>query len=110
MINFVEGFRKVQENSVYLARLVETVRKVTESVNKLCFTATALAKTVLEVGEDVIVVEEVYNRAIDNVFHQLTDYTGQGDGSIITRAGFVRFLINRGDVCDLPVGRHGSRV
>ena len=86
-------------------------RKLTDlKNNKLCFTATALAKTVLEVGEDVIVVEEVYNRAIDNVFHQLTDYTGQGDGPIITRAGFIRFLINRGDVCDLPVGRHGSRV
>ena len=43
MIDLVKGFRKVQENSVYLARLVKTVRKATDSVAKLCFTATALA-------------------------------------------------------------------
>ena len=89
MVDFVEGFREVQENSVYLARPVETVGKVTESVDELFFTATALAKTVLEVREYVIVVKEVYNRAIDNVFHQFTDYAGQGDGSIVTGTGFV---------------------
>ena len=50
MINFVESFRKVQENSVYLTRLVKAVREVTESVDELSFAATALAKAVLEVG------------------------------------------------------------
>ena len=70
-----------------MARLVKTVRKITDSVNinKLRFTATALAKTMLEVGEDVIVVKKVNYRAKDNVFHQFTDYTGQGDEPIITR-------------------------
>ena len=68
MINFVKGFRKVEEDSVYLARVVETVGKVAESVDKLGFTATALTKTVLEVREDVVVVKEVDYRAIDNVF------------------------------------------
>ena len=68
MVNFVKGFRKVEEDSVYLARVVETVGKVAESVDKLGFTATALMKTVLEVGEDVVVVKEVDYRAIDNVF------------------------------------------
>ena len=60
MVDFVKGFREVQENSVYLARLVKTVGKVTEGVDELCFTATALAKTVLEVREYVIVVKKVY--------------------------------------------------
>ena len=80
-----KALREVQENSVYLARPVKTVGKVTavtEGVDELCFTATALAKTVLEVevGEYAVVVKKGYYRAIDNMFHQFTDYTGQGDG------------------------------
>ena len=67
MVDYVKGFREVQENSVYLARLVKTVGKVTEGVDELCFTATALAKTVLEVREYVSVVKKVYYRAIQGL-------------------------------------------
>ena len=72
------------------------------------FAATALTEAVLEVGENVIVVEEVYYRAIDNVFQKFADYAGQRDGSVVTGAGLIRFLIYRGDVRDFPIGRHGS--
>ena len=37
VVDFVKGFREVQENSVYLARPVKTVGKVTEGVDELCF-------------------------------------------------------------------------
>ena len=47
VVNFVESFG---ENSVYLVRLVKAVREVAEGVDKFSFTATALAKAVMEVG------------------------------------------------------------
>ena len=68
VVNFVKSFRKVKEDSVYLARLVETDRKVADSINKLGFTATALAKTVLEVGKNRIGVKKVDYGTIDNMF------------------------------------------
>ena len=59
MNDFVESFREVEENSVYLPGLVKIFRQVTESVGQLGFTATALAKTVLKIRKDVIVVKKV---------------------------------------------------
>ena len=77
MVYFVKSLREVKKNCVYLARLVEAVRKVTESVDELGFTATAATEAVLEVREDVIVVEEVDYGAVDNVFQELADDTGE---------------------------------
>ena len=68
VVNFVESFRKVKEDSVYLARLVKTDGKVADSVDDLCFAATALAKAVLEVGENGVGVKKVDYGTIDDMF------------------------------------------
>ena len=110
MVYLVESFREVKKNCVYLARLVEAVRKVTEGVDKLSFTATAATEAVLEVREDVVVVKEVDYRAIDNVFQELTNDTSERDRPIISYKGLIRFLKNGGNVRYLPGGRYFPRV
>ena len=77
VVNLVEGFGKIQEDGVYLARLVETVGEVTKCVDELSFAAPALAKAVLEVRKNVIVVKMVDYGAIDDVFQEFADNTGQ---------------------------------
>ena len=47
MVDFVKSFREDKRDSVHLARLFKAVGEVADSVDKLCFTAAALAETVL---------------------------------------------------------------
>ena len=44
MVDLVEGFREVEKDSVYLARLIEAVGEVAESGYELSFTTSTVAK------------------------------------------------------------------
>ena len=85
-MHFVEGFRKVEKNCVYLARLVEAVVKVTLGVDELSFAAT---EAVLEVRKMVIAVKEVVYGAIDNVFQEFEDETSKGDRPLVAYKGLT---------------------
>ena len=69
----VKSFRKVKEDGVYLARLVEADGKVADSVNELSITVTAPAKTVLEVRGNRFGVKKVDYGTIHNMFSKFTN-------------------------------------
>ena len=76
MVDLVEGFREVKEDGVYLARLVETVGEVAESSYELGLATSTVAKAMLEVRQDRVVVKKVHDRAMDDVLEKLASNAG----------------------------------
>ena len=74
------------------------------------FTAPTLSKAVLEVAENVVTVEVVYDRAVDNMFEELACYAGEGDGPIILNVRFFGFFEKGDDVGNFPVIWNSSSV
>ena len=76
MVDLVEGFREVKEDGVYLARLVEAVGKIAESSYELGLATSTVAKAMLEVRQDRVVVKKVHDRAMDDVLEKLASNAG----------------------------------
>ena len=76
MVDLDEGFREVEKDSVYLARLIEAVGEVAESGYELSFTTSTVAKAMLKVRQDRVVVKEVHDRAMDDVLEKLANDAG----------------------------------
>ena len=56
MIDFVKGFMEIEEDSVYLAWLVEVVSSVLNHFYQLRFAAPALPESVLEACKNAVCI------------------------------------------------------
>ena len=68
MINFIESFRKIQQDRVGLTFLVKALREVTQSSKKLGFARPLLTETVLKGGQEILGIEKRTYIAMNNVF------------------------------------------
>ena len=49
MVNLIEGFGEVQDHRVNLVFMVQTISKVREGSNQLCYAASSFSKSMLVV-------------------------------------------------------------
>ena len=71
MGHFIECFKKVQQDGVDLLVVVQANGKVLDSINHLHLTGFLFPEAMLFVREDLFLIQELHDMAVDDVFHDL---------------------------------------